>query len=128
MAFATANGSSVVIGAATLNCTMTRIRKAARLTETTHSGTSSTIYQQVVKDHSWSLSCPWDSSNIPDTDFTLTEGSVVTLKFNLGGTAKFETLTGTTVETLEDIMDSKGDIIRTEASGKGGVLTRAVTG
>lgn len=128
MAFFSANGSTLVIAAATLNVTMSRLRKGARLTETTHSGTSSTVYQQVVKDHSWSCSVPWDAAQLPDTDFGLIEGAVVTLKFNMGTSGKFETLTGTTVETVEDIMDDKGDIIRTEISGKGGVLTRPVTG
>lgn len=123
--FWSGNGSSLQIGGTSLNCTLTRLRKMSRLAETTNSGTSSSQYQNVVKDHSWSASIPWDSTNIPDTTFGLTEGAVVTLQFNMGGSTKFETLTGTTVESLEDIMDSKGDIIRTEVSGKGGVLTRA---
>jgi hypothetical protein len=123
----TANGSSLVIGAATLACRLTRLRKASRLADNTNSGTAASDYIEVVKDHSWSASVPWDSDVIPDTDFGLSEGARVTLKFNLGGTGKFETLTNTTVETLEDVMDSAGDIIRTEISGKGGTLTRAVT-
>lgn len=122
-----ANGSNLVIGAATLECTMTRFRKGARLAETTDSGTSSSKYKQVVKDHSWSASVVWDDTNLPDTDFGLVEGAEVTLKFNMGGSGKFEALTGTTVESCEDIMDNKGDVIRTEISGKGGVLTRPVT-
>jgi len=127
MAFWSGNGSSLQIGVTTLHCRMTRMRKAARLAETTHSGTSSSVYQQVVKDHSWSASIVWDDTNLPDTDFGLTEGAQVTLIFNIGGSGKTETLTGTTVESLEDIMDSTGDIIRTEITGKGGVLTRPVT-
>jgi hypothetical protein len=122
-----ANGSSLVIGASTLDCKMTRMRKASRLAETTDSGTSSSRYLQVVKDHSWSASVIWDDTNLPDTDFGLVEGAVVTLRFNMGAGGKFEILTGTTVESLEDIMDSAGDVIRTEISGKGGVLTRPVT-
>lgn len=127
MANWSANGSNLVTGAATLACTMTRMSKMSRLAETTDSGTSSSRYQEVVKDHSWSASVVWDDTNLPDTDFGLTEGATVTLRFNMGGSGKFETLTGTTVERLEDIMDSKGDVIRTEISGKGGVLTRPVT-
>lgn len=125
--FWSANGSSIIIAAATLAVTMSRVRKFARLAETTNSGTSSSQYQKVVSDHSWSASIPWDSTNLPDTDFGLVEGTVVTITFNMGGSAKTEVLTNTTVESLEDIMDSKGDIIRTEVSGKGGVLTRPVT-
>lgn len=121
------NGSSLVIAAAALATTLTRLRKMARLAETTNSGTSSSQYQAVVSDHSWSASCVWDDTNLPDTDFGLIEGAVVTLKFNMGASGKFETLTNTTVESLEDIMDARNDVIRTDISGKGGVLTRPVT-
>lgn len=127
MANWSANGSSLGIGVTTLACKMTRMRKASRLAEATDSGTSSSRYIQVVKDHSWSASVVWDDTNLPDTDFGLVEGAVVTLIFTMGGSGKTETLTGTTVESLEDIMDSAGDVIRTEISGKGGVLTRPVT-
>jgi hypothetical protein len=127
MAHHSANGSKITVGAVDLHCRMTRVRKGARLTETTHSGTSSSVYQKVVKDHSWSLSVPWDDTNLPDTDVGLNEGDVVTITFTMGGSGKTEVLTGTTVESLEDIMDSAGDIIRTEVSGKGGVITRPVT-
>lgn len=125
MSFHTANGSALKIGAAVLNCRMTRIKKGARLSENTHSGTSSSNFETVVKDHAWSASVPWDDTNIPDTTFGLVEGSKVTLIFTMGDTAKTETLTGTSVESVEDIFDNQGDIIRTEVSGKGGVLTRA---
>lgn len=127
MAFQTANGSSLQIGASTLNCRLTRLRKAARLTENTHSGVANSNYEKVVGDHSWSASIPWDDSNLPDTDFGLVEGAKVTLIFNMGGSGKTETLTNTTVESVEDIMDNQGDIIRTEVSGRGGALTRPVT-
>lgn len=123
----TANGSKLTIGVVDLACRMTRMRKGSRLAETTDSGTSSSRYLQVVKDHSWSASVVWDKDNLPDTDFGLIEGAVVTLIFAMGDSTKTETLTGTTVETLEDVMDSAGDVIRTEISGKGGVLTRPVT-
>lgn len=127
MAFHSANGSSMQVGATTLHARLTRVRKAARLTENTHSGTSSALYHKVVKDHAWSGSVPWDDTNLPDTDVLLIEGDVVTIVFALGASGKTETLTNTTVEFLEDIMDNAGDIIRTEISGRGGVLTRPVT-
>ncbi len=123
----TANGSSLQISSTLLHCRLTRIRKASRLADNTNSGTAASDYIEVVKDHSWSASINWDSTNIPDTDFGLNEGARVTLRFNLGGGGKFEILTNTTVESLEDVMDSAGDIIRTEVSGKGGTLTRAIT-
>lgn len=127
MANWSANGSKITVGATDLHCRMTRVRKAARLTENTHSGTSSSNYEKVVPDHSWSLSVPWDDTNLPDTDVGLTEGTKVTITFTMGGSGKTEVLTNTTVESLEDVMDNQGDIIRTEISGKGGVLTRPTT-
>lgn len=120
-------GSSLQIGAAVLHCRLTRLRKGARLSDNTHSGVAAANYDAVVPDHAWSASIPWDDTNIPDTDFGLVEGAKVTLRFNQGATGKFEVLTGTTVEHVEDVHDNAGDIIRTEVSGKGGVLTRALT-
>lgn len=127
MAKHSANGSKLTVGAVDLACRVTRVRKASRLAEITDSSTSSSRYQEVVKDHSWSASVVWDDTNLPDTDVGLSEGLVVTITFTMGGSGKTEILTNTTVETLEDIMDSAGDVIRTELSGKGGVLTRPVT-
>jgi uncharacterized protein YndB with AHSA1/START domain len=127
MANWSANGSSIAVGGTTLHCRVTRVRKAARLTDNTHSGTASSNYDKVVADHSWSLSIPWDDTNLPDTDVGLTEGSKVTITFTMGGSGKTEVLTSTTVESLEDIMDNAGDIIRTEISGKGGTITRPTT-
>jgi hypothetical protein len=127
MGFHSGNGSAIQVGANTLHARLTRVRKAARLAENTHSGTSSSNYEKVVKDHAWSGSIPWDDTNLPDTDVGLNEGDKVTVTFPMGASGKSETLTNTTVEYLEDIMDNQGDIIRTEISGKGGVLTRPVT-
>jgi hypothetical protein len=127
MAFWSGNTSLLTIGAATLNCRMTRLSQGSRLTENTHSGTSSTNFHAVVKDHSWSASIPWDDTNLPDTDFGLIEGAQVTLVFNFGASGKTATLTSTSVERVEHVMDNAGDIIRTDISGRGGVLTRPTT-
>ncbi len=127
MAFHSGNTSLLTIGVATLNCRMTRLSQGARLAENTHSGTAATNFEQVVKDHSWSASVPWDDTNLPDTDFGLTEGAKVTLIFNFGASGKTATLTNTSVERVEHVMDNAGDIIRTEVSGRGGTLTRATT-
>lgn len=127
MAFWSANGSKLVIGAATLHCTNVTLVKQARLVENTNSSNSSSNYVPVVKDHSWSADVPWDDTNLPDTDFGLVEGAQVTLVFNEGGSGKTATLTNTTVERLETIMNNENDIVRVRVSGKGGALTREVT-
>lgn len=121
------NGSTLVIGAAVLHCTNVRIEKGARLGETTSSASASTSYIPVVFDHSWSASVPWDDTNLPDTDFGLEPGAVVALVSGYGESGKNQTLTGTTVEKVTDVLDNRGDIIRTEISGRGGVHTPATT-
>ena len=127
MAFHSANGSKLVIGVTTLHCTNVNLIKQARLVENTNSANSSSNYVQVIKDHSWSADVPWDDTNLPDTDFGLTEGAQVTLVFNEGGSGKTATLTATTVERLETMMNNEQDIVRCRVSGKGGALTREVT-
>lgn len=127
MPFHSGNGSTLTVGATVLHCKRATLHKNARLVENTHSGVSSTNYESVVPDHSWTVDVPWDSNNLPDTDVGLSEGSKVTILFTKGGSGKTATLTNTTVERLEDVMDNEGDIIRTTISGKGGSLTRDVT-
>lgn len=127
MANHSANTSKLVIGAATLHCTEVNLIKSARLTENTSSANASTNYVKVVADHSWSATVPWDDTNLPDTDFGLVEGVQVTLVFNQGASGKTATLTNTTVERLETIMNNEQDIVRCRVSGKGGALTREVT-
>lgn len=127
MAFWSGNGSKLTIGVTDLNCRLTRLSQGARLSENTHSGVSSTNFEQVVKDHSWSAEIPWDDTNLPDTDFGLTEGAKVTLIFTFGSSTKTATLTNTSVERVEHVLDNAGDIIRTSVSGRGGVLTRVTT-
>ena len=127
MAFHSANGSKLVIGVTTLHCTNVNLIKQARLVENTNSANSSSNYVPVIKDHSWSADVPWDDTNLPDTDFGLTEGAQVTLVFNEGGSGKTATLTATTVERLETMMNNEQDIVRCRVSGKGGALTRETT-
>jgi hypothetical protein len=127
MANWSANGSKLMIGAATLHATNVTLIKGARLAENTASANSSTSFIKVVSDHSWNCDVPWDDTNLPDTDFGLIEGARVTLVFYDGDSGKTETLTNTTVERLENVMNNENDIIRTRISGRGGVLTRAVT-
>lgn len=127
MAFRSGNGSTLTKDGTVLHLSRAVLRKNARLVENTHSGVSSTNYDKVVPDHSWTVDVPWDDTNLPDTDVGLVEGDKVTIVFAKGASGKTATLTGTTVETLEDVMDNSGDIIRTTISGRGGALTREVT-
>lgn len=127
MANWSANGSKLMIGATTLHTTDVTLIKQARLVENTSSANSSSNYVPVIKDHSWTATIPWDDTNLPDTDFGLVEGAQVTLIFNEGTSGKTATLTNTTVERLETMMNNEQDIVRVRISGKGGALTREVT-
>lgn len=127
MAFLSGNGGEVLVGVVTLNITKWTLRKSSRNVDNTHSGVTAANYEHVVPDHSATIEIPWDDTNIPDTDAGLNEGSKVTITFNLGSGSKTEVLTNTLVESVEDVCDNSGDIIRSVATVKGGTLTRAVT-
>lgn len=127
MANWSANGSLITKGGSTLHVTNVSYVDGARLTENTNSANSSTNYDKVVADNSWSCDIPWDDTNLPETDFGLTSGSKVTLIFNMGSSGKTATLTNTTVERLEMIMNNEQDIVRSRITGRGGALTRPVT-
>jgi uncharacterized protein YndB with AHSA1/START domain len=127
MAYQSGNGGEVLVGAVTLHVGKWTLRKTSRNVDNTHSGVTSSNYEHVVPDHSATLEIPWDDTNIPDTDAGLAEGVKVTLTMNLGSTAKTQVLTNTLVESVEDVCDNSGDIIRTVVTVKGGSLTRALT-
>lgn len=128
MANWSANGSIITKGATTLHVTNVTVIDGARLTENTGSANGSTNYDKVVADNSSTFDIPWDDTNLPDTDVGLTPGSKVTLVYTIGGgSGKTCTLTNTTVERLETIMNNDQDIVRSRCSTKGGVLTRPTT-
>jgi len=128
MAFHSANGSIITKGGTTLHVTNVTVIDGARLVENTSSANSSTSYDKVVADNSATFDLPWDDTNLPDTDVGLTPGTKVTLVFAIGATSgKTATLTNTTVERLETVMNNENDIVRSRCSTKGGVLTRPVT-
>lgn len=101
----------------------------ARLVENTHSGTGGADnYEKVCDSATWSCDVPLDESNLPDVDVGLVPGAKVTIKFMIGAGAKFYKLTNTTVESAEPTNDNTSDIVRIKLSGKGGTITRPVTG
>lgn len=127
MSFQSGNGGEVLVGAVTLNVTKWTLRKTSRNVDNTHSGVTASNYEHVVPDHSATFEIPWDDTNIPDTDAGLAEGSKVTVTMNLGSGSKTQILTNALVESLEDVCDNSGDIIRSVCTVKGGTLTRAIT-
>lgn len=128
MAFHSANGSIITKGGTTLHVTNVTVVDGARLVENTNSANSSTSFDKVVADNSSNFDLPWDDTNLPDTDVGLTPGTKVTLVFTLGSSSgKTATLTNTTVERLETILNNENDIVRSRVSTRGGVLTRPVT-
>ena len=101
----------------------------ARLVENTNSASGgATNYDKVVDDPSWSAEIPLDLANLPDTDVGFAGGQKVNVKFFLGSSAKFYQLTGTTIEEVRVRNDNAQDIVRATITGKGGVITRPLTG
>ncbi len=80
------------------------------------------VFAPVIPVNSWTASWPLDDANLPAA-LGMVEGSAITLKLRVGGTAYI--LTGTTVESvrISSKGDSGGDAVRVMASGKGGVRT-----
>lgn len=111
----------------TINVTKHTVRKTARLAETTHSGNTATSFAKVIPHYEWEAEGVFDDTNLVDTDLSLIEGAVVTLKFNDGSSTKFVTLTSTSVETVEEVEDVREDVIRWVVRGKGGTITRQAT-
>lgn len=110
-----------------INVTKHVIRKTSRLAETTHSGNTATSFQEVIPHYEWEAEGIWDDANLIDTDLGCEEGDVETIKFIDGGSGKFVTLTGTTIESIEEVEDVVNDVIRWTMRGKGGTITRQVT-
>lgn len=131
MAFWNGLGGTIVrdpaSAAQVINVTKHTIRKTARLAETTHSGNTATSFQEVIPHYEWEAEGVFDDTNLIDTDLGMEEGDVETLKFNDGGSSKFVTLTGTTIESIEEVQDVREDVIRWSIRGRGGTITRQVT-
>lgn len=120
-------GSLLIGGSVTLAVTKHTVRKTSRLAETTNSANTATSFQNVIPHYEWEAEMVFDDTVLVDTDGGLSEGAVVTVKFNDGSSTKFATLTGTTVESVEEIEDVREDVIRVMVRGKGGTLTRQIT-
>lgn len=127
MSYWSGNGGEITVGAITLPIKKWTLRKKAKLVENTTSSHAASNYEKVIPDYEWTIEFPWDDTKLPDTDVGLNEGDKGTITFNYGASTKFAVLTGTSVETLEEVNDNSDDIIRCTASGKGGTLTRPVT-
>ncbi len=117
------NGGNFTFGNFTLPINEWTLESHSRLVENTTSGTSATNFEHVVPDNSWSCVIPWDSTLMPDTTCGMTPGVKGNASFFAGRSGKFYTLTLTSVETLSVKDDEANDIVRVNASGKGGVLT-----
>lgn len=131
MSFVSGNGGKISNMTATKDLTIGvwEGNFGARLTENTNSSTGgATNYEKVVDDPSWSAEVPLDLQNLPDTDVGFTGGAKVNAKFFLGGSVKFYTLTGTTIEEVRVRDDNAQDIVRATITGKGGAITRPITG
>ena len=120
MAFNSANGSKLTVGATDLHVATYRLRNGIRDVENTHSGTGGfTNFEKVVNAPEWEAEGPLDEDNLPDVDAGLAPGSKVAITFKEGADSRTIVLTNTLVVDFEIIANNANDIMRWRASGKG---------
>jgi hypothetical protein len=121
-------GGGITVGAGVeLPVSKHTVRKISTLADVSHSGSSARMFHSVIPHYEWEIELPFDDTRMVDVDEGLVEGASVTLRFDDGSSGKFLILTGTSVESIEEVEDVLNDVIRVAVRGKGGVLTRQVT-
>ena len=107
-----------------LDLALWELDRMRRLGENTNSASGGgTGYTPVVGDPTWRLEIPWDENAQPDTALHLVDADVIYLRFKHGSGNVKKTLSKTTVENFRTVCDNKGDIVRVEGNGKGGVVS-----
>ncbi len=95
----------------------------AILTPVGTSANAASKFAKVIDAAEWSLEMPWDEANMPDTTLGLKGGVSGNAKFQIGGqSAKYYTLTGTTVEGVKMRNKNSEGVVRATVRGKGGVI------
>lgn len=125
--YVSGNGGYIEVRAAGSSGSYTRydntkwvLRTTDRLTENTHSGTTSTNFEAVVPHNEWNAEVPLDLLNVP-SEGTLGDSKVDVI-FHVGESALFYDLRATSNEVGEITNDNAQDIARVACSGKGGYL------
>ena len=115
-------------GATALYTRTWEINLKNRLAETTNSATSGlATWFATVSEADFSCEAIWDDAEIPDTDNGLTRGASLTVKLNIGNSAKFYTGTAL-IETLTVKVDNIQGVVIYNITGKyTGAITLPVT-
>lgn len=117
-------GGSVVCGIVTVPVGQWEGNWEGRMAETTLTDNGGfTSYRVFVIDPEWSFTLFYDTTDAAvAAGFVI--GSVVSVKFVLGGVGLADALVGTTVGGIRRVLDAKGETpIGVTIHGKGGVLT-----
>lgn len=128
MAFTSAKGGNVVLGATTVPVGRWSASWRGILPNVTQSDNpGATLFYPTIQDNSWSFRLTRDDLAFPEA-VGFKFGTVLsTVKFLLGATGRCDQITNTTVESVDPECDSEsGEVIRVTVSGKGGLVTNNV--
>jgi hypothetical protein len=129
MALKSGHGGSIkVAGTTTVPTDKWSANWRVRLAEVTQSDSGgATLYLGVVEDNEWTWEAARDDTNYPEA-LGLSPGYVISdLRFKLGAGSSCDKLVNTTIETVDPVVDNKGDVVRVTIRGKGGKLTANTT-
>jgi len=117
-------GGHVGIGTVTIPVGQWEGNWEGRMAETTLTDSGGfTSYRVFVIDAEWSFTLFYDTTDAAIAA-GFVQGSIVTVKFLLGGSGLADIMTGTTVAGIRRVLDAKGETpIGVTIHGKGGVLT-----
>jgi hypothetical protein len=122
----TGNGGYVIIAGSpnvTAHNGMWTLNKMNRLGEVTNSAYGGSQYAPCLQDPSWTIEIPRDDTLFPEALGLIQGTFITTLWFKLGSVNKADRLDATTVESVNEVCDNKGDVIRVTVTGKGGMVT-----
>lgn len=114
--FVTGHGGTAVVGSNSYACTTWRLRKSSVLADTTNALSGGyKSYKHVVMDADGTVEFIFDTSELPEQDFT--PGSAITLLLKAGGGGTY-TVTAV-IESLEITCDNRSDVVRCSCAFKG---------
>lgn len=114
--FVTGHGGTATVGSNVYAVTVWRLRKSAVLADTTNALSGGyKSYKSIVLDADGTVEFIFDTTELPEQDFT--PGSAITLLLKAGGGGTY-TVTSV-IESLEIMCDNRTDVVRCTVGFKG---------
>ena len=122
------NGGSIVANAVTLDVTTWKLNEKNRVAETTNSSTSGrATWLGTVTEADFECEVIFDSTALLITDDSVTPGTTITVRLNVGDSGKFYTGSAV-VETVTHSNNNLQDVVKATVTGKySGTLTQPIT-